>query len=238
MFVRSFAIQGSWNYRTLIGNGFAFALLPALREIFRGRPADFDAAVGRHTGIFNSHPYLAGVALGAVARLEAEGAQPSVIERFKSAVRGSLGSLGDRLIWAGLRPACGLFAIAILFAGAPWWVAVLAFLVIYNIGHIALRIWGFRLGLHYGKGVGEHLRRSHFGDVQSATATAGAFLLGFLIPIAATGGLASAPVPPTVAIVAFVAAAIGLRFGNRLRTPVAIALAGFALFGLVYEVVS
>ncbi|MGH7553242.1 MAG: PTS system mannose/fructose/sorbose family transporter subunit IID, partial [Longimicrobiales bacterium] len=208
------------------------------REIFRGRPADFDAAVQRHTRFFNSHPYLAGVALGAVARLEAEGAQPSVIDRFKSALRGSLGSLGDRLIWAGLRPACGLLAIAILFAGAPWWLAVLAFLVLYNIGHIALRIWGFRLGLQHGKGVGEHLRRSHFGDVQSATATAGAFLLGFLIPIAATGGLVSAPVPPAVAIAAFVAAAIGLRFGNRLRTPVAIALAGFALFGLVYEAVS
>ncbi|MGH7551559.1 MAG: PTS system mannose/fructose/sorbose family transporter subunit IID, partial [Longimicrobiales bacterium] len=170
MFARSFAIQGSWNYRTLIGNGFAFALLPALREIFRGRPADFHAAVERHTRIFNSHPYLVGLALGAVARLEAEGATPAVVDRFKSAVRGSLGSLGDRLIWAGLRPATGLLALALLFAGLPWWLAVLVFLSVYNIGHVALRIWGFQLGFRYGKSVGEHVSRSHLAEAQAGIA--------------------------------------------------------------------
>ncbi len=236
MFARSFAIQGSWNYRTLIGNGFAFALLPALREIFRGRPDDFHAAVERHTRIFNSHPYLAGLALGAVARLEAEGAQPVVVDRFKSAVRGSLGSLGDRLIWAGLRPSAGLFALALLFAGAPWWLGVLAFLVVYNIGHLALRIWGFRLGLLYGRGVGEHMRRSHLTEAQTGIARVGAFLLGFLIPLAVAGGLVSTRLPPAIAIAALFAGLVGLGLGNRIRTPVALALVGFALLGLVYEV--
>ena len=39
MILRSFAVQGSWNYRTLIGAGFAFALLPALRALY-GRDPD------------------------------------------------------------------------------------------------------------------------------------------------------------------------------------------------------
>src|SRR5690606_26959848 len=30
MLARSFAIQGSWNFRSLIGTGFCFVLLPAL----------------------------------------------------------------------------------------------------------------------------------------------------------------------------------------------------------------
>jgi hypothetical protein len=33
VFLRSFAIQGSWNYRTLQGSGFAFALMPVLRYV-------------------------------------------------------------------------------------------------------------------------------------------------------------------------------------------------------------
>ena len=28
---RTFAVQGSWNYRTMIGGGMAFAILPLLR---------------------------------------------------------------------------------------------------------------------------------------------------------------------------------------------------------------
>jgi PTS system mannose-specific IID component len=238
MFARSLAIQGSWNYRTLIGTGFAYAILPALREIFRDRPADFRAAVQRHTQIFNSHPYLAGVALGAVARLEAEAAEPALIERFKSAVRGSLGSIGDRLVWAGWRPACALGALAVLFAGAPWWLAVLAFLAVYNAGHFALRIWGFRIGFGHGKGVGEYLRRSPLPDVQRGVASSGAFLLGFLLPLAAAGGPVSARLPGLISALAMLAALIGLRFGNGVRAPAVIALIGFTLLGFVYEVLS
>ncbi len=73
-FARSFLIQGSWNYRTMLGSGFAFAMLPALRLIFKGDPAGLEASLRRHLEHFNAHPYLSNVALGAVLRLEADGA--------------------------------------------------------------------------------------------------------------------------------------------------------------------
>ncbi|MGH7574508.1 MAG: PTS system mannose/fructose/sorbose family transporter subunit IID [Longimicrobiales bacterium] len=239
VFARSFAIQGSFNYRTLIGNGFAFALLPALREIFRGRPADFREAVERHSGLFNSHPYLSGIALGAVATLEDDGANPAVVERFKSALRGSLGSLGDSIVWAGWRPVCALLALLLLLFGAPWWVVVLVFLTVYNAGHLALRGWAFRLGFSSGREVGEQLRRAPLSEVQRGVARGGAFLLGCLLPLAAVGGLVSGrPLPVVTIVLAAVAAIIGLAAGHRVRTPVVLALAGFMLVGLVYEVVS
>lgn len=238
VFARSFAIQGSFNYRTLIGNGFAFALLPALREIFRDRPAEFRDAVDRHSRIFNSHPYLSGIALGAVANLETDGADPDVVERFKSALRGSLGSLGDRLVWAGWRPACALLALLLLFAGAPWWTALLTFLVIYNAGHLAIRVWAFRLGLAGGRDVGEQLRRAPLGELQNVIAASGAFLLGLLLPLAAAGGFVSSPVPLATTVLAFAGAALGLSLGHSLRGAVVIVLAGFTLAGLVYEVVT
>ena len=38
---RTFAVQGSWNYRTMIGGGMAFAMLPLLRRIYAGDPVRF-----------------------------------------------------------------------------------------------------------------------------------------------------------------------------------------------------
>mgnify|MGYP001818432523 CR=1 FL=1 len=70
-FTRSFLVQGSWNYRTMLGSGFAFALIPALRTIFRDDPEGLDASLNRHLELFNAHPYIYNVAMGSVLRLEA-----------------------------------------------------------------------------------------------------------------------------------------------------------------------
>lgn len=234
MFARSFAIQGSWNFRILIGAGFAFVLLPALRVLYRDQPEALRAALERHCDIFNSHPYVAGIAVGAVARLEAEHTDPRIIERFKSAVRGSLGGLGDRLVWAGWRPVCVLLALGIVFAGAPWWAGAVFFLISYNIGHIGLRAWSFRLGLEYGKFVGERLRRSPIAEAQRALAAAGAFTLGLVLPLAVTGGMLGGRNPaPWVLAVGIGGALLGLRFGDAIRAPAMGALAAFAILGLL-----
>ena len=45
-FLRSFSIQGSWNYRTMIGGGFGHAILPALRWLYRGNSAKLTEATG------------------------------------------------------------------------------------------------------------------------------------------------------------------------------------------------
>lgn len=232
MFVRSFFIQGSWNYRSLLGAGFAFALLPALRALYRDEPAQFDRALERHLQLFNSHPYLAPMALGAVARLEAEGEDAAVVERFKAAVRGSLGTLGDRLVWAGWRPACLLFAMTMILAGGRWWLGIAGFLLLYNAGHLALRVWAYRLGLREGRHVGERLRRSRIVRAQGGLAAAGAFLLGCVMPLAATGAIVQTRLPLAWAGLALAAGFLGASRGLATRTTVILALAGVALLGL------
>jgi PTS system mannose-specific IID component len=224
MFLRSFAIQGSWNYRTLIGGGFAFALLPALRSIYHRDPEARDAAVQRHVHIFNSHPYVVGVALGAVAELEAERVDPDVIDRFKTAVRGALGSLGDALVWAGWRPACALLGLVIVFAGASWWVGPAVFLVVYNAGHIALRTWGFRVGFRHGRKVGDVLRRANLARVQRDVARAGAVLLGLALPLMLGNG-GGLGLPWMWIAAGAVAMILGLRSGNAARTPIVTGMA-------------
>lgn len=233
MFLRSFAIQGSWNYRTLIGGGFGFALLPALRAIHNGDRAARDAALARHVQIFNSHPYLVGVALGAVGELEAEHVDPEVIERFKVAVRGSLGSIGDALVWAAWRPACALLGLVIVFAGAPWWLGPAVFLVMYNAGHLALRIWGFRIGFRHGRRVGEVLRRARLPRVQQDFARAGALLLGACLPLLLVNGAGTSVRWPWI-LAGAIAAILGLRAGNSARTPIVMAMVVVMVTALAY----
>ncbi len=230
--VRSLSVQGSWNYRTLIGTGFAYALLPVLRYVYRGRPDELEAAVKRHMELFNSHPYLSPMALGAVSALE-DVERPEVVARFKSAVRGSLGTLGDRLIWTGWRPVCALFALLLVALGAPWWIAVLAFLIIYNAGHLWLRLWSFRFGLAHGKHVGEELRRIPVQKAQRLLDFAGALLIGVLLPLVivrpALPGWGGALWHAALVV----AALLGLRFGGRVRTPVALVLSIATLLALL-----
>src|SRR5204862_6075939 len=102
VFIRMLAIQGSWNYETLLGNGVGFALEPALRRLPGGVHTDaFKAAMTRESAYFNAHPYLASVAVGALARAALSGVPPGRIERFRTAVCGPLARAGHPLVWAG-----------------------------------------------------------------------------------------------------------------------------------------
>lgn len=225
VFIRSLAIQGSWNYRTLIGHGFAFSLLPVLRLVYRGDAAGLRRAVARHREIFNSHPYLVGVALGAVARMEAERADPELVERFKNAVRGPLGSLGDRLVWAGWRPLCMIACLMLYYGGVHWAIAAFLFLAVYNTGHLALRTWGFQVGFRHGREVGERLRRAPLASLQKGLARAGSFGLGLLVPLLLARSADGLAWPWWVAAV--LAALLGVRAGDAIRVPLGVALVSF-----------
>lgn len=229
MLLRSLTVQGSWNYRTLIGTGLAFVLAPALRHLYADDPARLREAVARHAALFNAHPYLAGVAAGALARLEADGVPPETIDRFKSAVRGSLGSMGDRLVWLMWRPACGLLMVALLLAGAGWWAAVLAFLVSYNALHLWLRVWGLRAGWRDGLMVARALREAPFERLGERAGDAGALLSGFAAVLAVGwGGERSA----AYALVGAAALGIGIMLGPRVRWVAAVALTALLAAGV------
>jgi mannose PTS system EIID component len=233
VFLRSFAIQGSWNYRTLLGSGFAFALLPALRHVHGPDSPRLMEAVTRHSQLFNAHPYLAGVALGAVARLEADGEPPELIDRFKTALRGSLGALGDRIVWAGWRPACILLAFVVLLATQSAATAVATFLVVYNAGHVMLRWWGLQVGIARGKDVAAQLRNAPLLKWHEHVVTAALLLLGMVLPLVASGRLTESVLPARMLGIALVAAAAGWWLGPRARTPALVLLAVVALAGFL-----
>ena len=223
-FLRSMTIQGSWNYRTMMGGGFAFALLPVLRELFEG--PRLEEALRRHSEHFNSHPYLAGLALGATARIEADGADPAMVRRFKSAIKGPLGGLGDGLVWAAWLPTCALLGLVAHFAGASPLACVLLFLVPYNVGHVALRVWGYRTGLRWGHDVGRVLRDVALGHRAELVSRGGVVLLGALAGLLCVVGIGGGRLQALWLVLMVAAMTAGLLGGERAWRPAALVAVG------------
>lgn len=185
MFVRMLAIQGAWNYETLMGNGIGFCVEPALRHLSGGvHSAEFKAALARESHYFNAHPYLASIAVGALARAELDREPPERIERFRTALAGPLGSVGDRLIWAGWLPFCSLASLAIFGLGASTTAVVAFFVVAYNLGHFALRIWGLRTGWKHGLRVASALANPVLRRGPQEIGRIAALATGVAIPLA------------------------------------------------------
>ena len=237
MYLRLFAVQGSWNYETLIGNGIAFCMEPALRLLPGGINGQrYNEALGRHARYFNAHPYLAGVAVGALARAELDGVPPTLIERFRTALGGPLGSVGDRLVWASWLPLCSLIALTAFGFGARPILVVAIFLVSYNLGHLWLRAWGLRVGFQKGLRVADALGNPVLRRGPQVVGTAAALVAGIAIPLASSrligGGRSLAAV---IILLAMVGGVLFARFGGRLegwRLSLAI-LALFVLFSVI-----
>lgn len=209
-FLRGFAIQGSWNYRTLVGGGLAYAMLPLLTYVHAGDPVGLRRSLERNASPFNGHPYLCGVAVGALARLEHDGHDAERIARFRTALAGPLGALGDRAVWAGWRPFCVLMAMAAFALGMSAGEAVLLFLITYNAGHLWLRQWAFRRGWSAGLEVGRVLRDSPLARAGRLLAAANVGLLGAVavllagrLPLDAGPGAALLVLTPAVGIGAY-----------------------------------
>lgn len=185
IWLRLFAVQGSWNYEILLGNGIGFCSEPALRLLPGGRGGDaYRRALARQSRYFNAHPYLAAVAVGALSRSELEGVDPAKIERFRTALAGPLGSVGDRLIWSGWLPLCSLLALGAYGLGSGVGFVIAFFLITYNAGHVALRAWGLKVGFAHGTGVAKPLASPVLRRAPEWIDRAGALLAGIAVPTA------------------------------------------------------
>lgn len=235
--LRLLAIQGVWNYETMLGNGIAFAMEPALRRLPGGRQGEaYRAAMARHSGYFNAHPYLAAVAVGALIRAELDGVPSAHIDRFRTAAPGPLGSVGDRLIWAGWLPLCSSLALLAYGLGAGPLAVVLLFLLTYNFVHLGLRIWGLHAGWNQGLRVAQALANPILRQGPAHVARVTALVTGVALPVAAhaligPGRVLLGSVLAAVAAGATLVTLLHGRFeGWRLAT---LALATFVLYTMV-----
>lgn len=209
MLARLLTLQGSYNYETMIGNGLAFAMEPALRLLPGGRNGDaYREAIARQSRYFNAHPYLAAVAVGALARAELSLENPERIERFRTASCGPLGSVGDRLVWAAWLPACSVAALAAFGLGFSWSAVVVFFLLLYNVGHLGLRVWGLNAGWTHGLSVASALGAPIFREGPAVVTRVLAGIAGAAIPLMVARAAGTRPLG--VAVIVAVGAVGGL----------------------------
>jgi PTS system mannose-specific IID component len=182
-FARSLIVQASWNYERMVGVGVAYVMEPLLRDLGgAGVSVRSSRALKRVASFFNAHPYLTGMAAGALARAEHEGLPEAQAERLKNALIGPLGSLGDQLIWAGWLPlsaAAGLIVAATVSVPA----GVAAFLLAYNAVHLGLRAWGLAVGWRTGIGVAGALAGRLLQLGVRFAALAAPFAIGLALPV-------------------------------------------------------
>jgi len=135
------------------------------------------------------------VAIGALARVEFEGRDAETIVRFRAALRSPLGAIGDQAIWAGWRPLCALSMIAAFCLGLGPVAAAVSFFLVYNAGHVWVRIWGLRLGWGAGLEVGGVLARSKLRKVAGRLKLCNEALTGavLVLLIARTPGVVLEP---------------------------------------------
>jgi len=231
--LRLFAVQGSYNYERMLGLGVGVAEEPLLRDLGDGK---YRPAVARGAHFFNAHPYLIGLAVGAAARAEHDGAPPDQIERLREALCGPLGSLGDRLVWAGWLPFLSGLTLVAIALGAGW-VAVGAFLIVYNIGHVALRWWALHAGWTHGTRVNAALHHPALHKAIAFLGPAMAFAVGVALPLSAR--YLATPFPRWGQLGAVVTAGVAfllLRWRGDLLSGLRVAL-GLAAVALVIGLV-
>lgn len=182
--LRLLMIQASWGYERMQGVGLAFALAPIYRAGCAGDPARYREALSRATGFFNTNPYFAPAAVGALARVEADHMPADQVLRLRSALGGPLGALGDRLFWAGLVPVLMSFAIIIAGLGAGRGV-LLPVVIAYNGFRVGLMPWLFQLGWSHGVGVGKALGESWVPRLSGILVAGGVFMSALAVPMAA-----------------------------------------------------
>jgi PTS system mannose-specific IID component len=230
VFWRCLFLQAAWNPRGMQNLGFAYAIDPALRELYPD-PAARQAALSRHLGFFNSHPYMAAAIVGGVIHHEErvargeEGAEQPLA--YKATLQGPLAAVGDGFFWTALRPAFGAAAAL----GTLWlgWPALVAAVLLYNAVHLWLRFRLLRDGYLHGDEVVLDIRAlclPAWAERVRLTAAVLAGLAAALLADRAAGGLAGGLLSAGAAVAGF------LLLGRKVPLlPLAYAalLAGVAL---------
>ncbi len=184
VFVRMFFLQSTWNFERMQNLGFCYAMLPALRLIYDNE-SELKDALKRHVEFFNTHPYMASAIIGTVIRMEEDVKSGNVsgdeVKTLKTAVMGSCGAIGDSFFWGALKPFASI--VSVLFAAFGQIIAPIIFLLLYNIPHIATRIFGLYNGYQVGMQVFDRFKSLHLPLLSRRLKLLGVVLAGAMMAI-------------------------------------------------------
>ncbi|HJF19743.1 MAG TPA: PTS system mannose/fructose/sorbose family transporter subunit IID [Enterococcus columbae] len=180
---RSTFLQGSWNYERMQNGGWAFAMIPAIKKLYKD-PEDRKAALKRHLEFFNTHPYLASPILGVTLALEEDRANGAAvddvaIQGVKVGMMGPLAGVGDPVFWFTIRPMLGALGASLALSGNI--LGPILFFVLWNVIRWAFMWYTQEFGYRAGSKITDDLSGGLLQDITKGASILGMFVLAALV---------------------------------------------------------
>lgn len=190
IFLRSFFVHTTLNFKRMQNMGFSMAIIPLIREMRLNRK-ESERILTDHVQMFNTHPYLSASIIGSIVRLEEENASKkeafSDTVSIKQSLMASYAAIGDMFFWGALRPFAAIVAVILSYIGLA--IAPVIFLLIYTPAHVWVRLKGFIEGYRRGKTGFEFIRSLNLpGAAVKIRWISLAVLIGLLVLLSGDGG--------------------------------------------------
>ena len=180
---RSTFLQGSWNYERMQNGGWCYAMIPAIKKLYKD-PEDRKAALKRHLEFFNTHPYVASPVLGVTLALEEDRANGAAvndvaIQGVKIGMMGPLAGAGDPLFWFTLRPIMLSLGASLAVSGNV--AGPFVFFILWNIMAAVVKWYTQEFGYRAGTAITDDLSGGLLQKVTRGASMMGMFVIGSLI---------------------------------------------------------
>lgn len=177
--MRWFMAIETFNYETQLAGSYTYAVLPALRKIYKD-DKELVEAIDNHFKYFNCQPWMTNLILGTTLALEdSEGLKAKdTVQDLKVSLMGPLSGIGDSIFFVLIPTILGSISAYMAQEGNP--IGMIAW-CIYGIviGFIRIRAvsWGYKGGLKIVKEFGQKL-----SIFTNAISVLGLTVVGALIP--------------------------------------------------------
>ena len=184
VFWRSFALQGAFNYERMQNLGYAYAMIPVIKKLYKNQD-DQVRALKRHLEIFNTTPAVSPAIMGISAAMEEQNAnnpnfEESSINAVKASLMGPFAGIGDSLFWGTFRVISAGIGVSFSLEGSL--LGPIIFLLLYNIPHLLTRIFGLKYGYQIGVNSLERIQREGLMDkIMAIATTVGLFVVGGMV---------------------------------------------------------
>lgn len=183
VWLRSTFLQGSWNYERMQNGGWAFAIIPAIKRLYKTKE-ERSAALKRHLEFFNTHPYVASPILGVTLALEEERSNGTevddiTIQGVKVGMMGPLAGIGDPVFWFTVRPILGALGASLAINGNI--LGPIIFFVAWNLIRMAFTWYTQEFGYKVGSSITDDLSGGLLQDITRGASILGMFILGALV---------------------------------------------------------
>ncbi len=176
-------LQGSWNYERMQNGGWCYAMIPAIKALYKDKDEQA-AALKRHLEFYNTQPFVSAPIIGVTLALEEERAngieiEDQAIQGVKVGMMGPLAGVGDPVFWFTIRPILGALGASMAMGGSI--VGPLLFFIAWNLIRMAFLWYTQEFGYSVGTTIAKDLSGGLLGKITEGASILGMFIIGALV---------------------------------------------------------